>query len=81
MWWPLPLPSQGFLCPLVAQALHTALSWTIFFVALRVPWFREKEESRCACWKVPAQRVGSNRALLAASHLTPQWRGVQVSGQ
>ena len=52
-----------------------------FFVALSVLWFREKEESRCACWKVPAQLVGSNKALLAASHLTLQWRGVHVSGQ
>ena len=52
-----------------------------FFVALGVPWFQEKEESRCACWKVPAQLVGSNWVLLATSHMTPQWRGVQVSGQ
>lgn len=52
-----------------------------FFVALGVPWFQEKEESRCACWKVPAQLVGSNWVLLAASHLTSQWRGVPVSGQ
>ena len=68
---------------LPAHCMSTAHSTLLdyFFVALRVPWFREKEESRCACWKVPAQGVGSNRALLAASHLTPQWRGVQVSGQ